>query len=142
MFTWFHGILESDAANVGQKEASVWVDWVTVVVECVQLTLAVAHAVYFAVALTFHPSNEINKVIVVNVSKIVDAAKAFSLTGTGDAFLTRHTRSTSREEQASLSHRIPIDSKVGESNAEQLVLTQCCAFFHSCDAHVGVEKVV
>ena len=71
MLTRDHGLLK---ARVGQQEATVRLEVVLAVIVGVQLAVVVGEALPFAGELVRNTPNEINKIVLVDVPRVLNAA--------------------------------------------------------------------
>ena len=127
-------------ASTGKQYAAVGLEEVLVVIEGVQMAVAVGDALLLA-GLLIRGAHQVDKVVRVDVSRVSDATQTLSLAGSCCTILPGAPFCTGGEEKTSVVERKAVTVVVSKSNAGHFVVTKLKAIFNRGYSHVGVDQV-
>ena len=128
-------------SRIVEENADIGLDWVLAVVEGVDCALTVVAAKLFTRVLIRNTSYKIDKVGVVHLPRILEAARAFLLARPSRAILARSSLCAGAEDEAAVVVGRAVRTKVGEGLAE-LVGAEGSTLLDSGNSHESVDEVV
>ena len=129
-------------SGVGQKNASMRLNWILVAMEGVQTAAGVVHANSLAGQLICDIAAKVNHIFWSNFSCHLDAAGALRLARSSGAILTRFSVCAGGEEKTDIGRSKAFPVKVGEGVAVGFVFTQLRALLKGENTKECVDQVV